>query len=104
MGVMLLAVLGLALPDTLDRTGGLRTALSVLVNGVAAALFIARADLAWGAVGLLAPAAWWAGGPVPATPPGGCPSRAAGGSWWRSGWPRRSSCRSVSRPAGAGPS
>jgi uncharacterized membrane protein YfcA len=54
MGVMLLAVLGLALPDTLDRTGGLRTALSVLVNGVAAAVFIFHAHLAWEAVALLA--------------------------------------------------
>jgi hypothetical protein len=54
MGVVLLAVLGLALPDTLARTSGLRTVLSVLVNGVAAAVFIAHASLVWAAVGLLA--------------------------------------------------
>jgi hypothetical protein len=36
MGVMLLAILGLALPDSIARTSGLRTALSILVNGVAA--------------------------------------------------------------------
>jgi uncharacterized membrane protein YfcA len=54
MGVVLLAVLGLALPDHIARTSGLRTILSVLVNGVAAAVFIARGTLAWEAVGILA--------------------------------------------------
>ena len=54
MGIMLLAVLGLALPDTLARTSGLRTVLSVLVNGIAAVVFVARAELAWGAVAALA--------------------------------------------------
>lgn len=54
MGVVLLAVLGLALPDHLSRTTGLRTVLSVMVNGVAAAVFIARGTLAWGAVAALA--------------------------------------------------
>jgi uncharacterized membrane protein YfcA len=52
--VVLLAVLGLALPDTLARTSGLRTMLSVLVNGVAALVFMARFDLDWTAVALLA--------------------------------------------------
>ncbi len=54
MGVVLLAVLGLALPDQLSRTSGLRTVLSVLVNGVAAAVFIAHGSLAWGAAAALA--------------------------------------------------
>jgi uncharacterized protein len=54
MGVMLLAILGLALPDTIARTSGLRTALSILVNGVAAAVFLIHGGLAWRAVGLLA--------------------------------------------------
>jgi uncharacterized membrane protein YfcA len=54
MGVVLLAVLGLALPDNLVRTSGLRTILSVLVNGVAAAVFIARGTLVWAAVAVLA--------------------------------------------------
>jgi hypothetical protein len=54
MGVVLLAVLGLALPDHIARTSGLRTILSVLVNGVAAAIFIARGTLAWEAVAILA--------------------------------------------------
>jgi len=54
MGVVLLAVLGLTLPDTLARTSGLRTILSVLVNGVAAAVFILHGSLAWLAVAMLA--------------------------------------------------
>jgi hypothetical protein len=54
LGVMLLAILGLALPDSILRTSGLRTALSMLVNGVAAAVFLIHGGLAWEAVGLLA--------------------------------------------------
>lgn len=54
MGIMLLAVLGLALPDTLIRTSGLRAVLSVLVNGVAAVVFVVHAHLVWGAVAMLA--------------------------------------------------
>jgi uncharacterized protein len=54
MGVMLLAVLGLALPDSILRTSGLRTILSVLVNGMAAIVFIVHRGLAWEAVGWLA--------------------------------------------------
>jgi len=54
LGVMLLAILGLALPDSIVRTSGLRTALSILVNGVAAVVFLVHRGLAWEAVGLLA--------------------------------------------------
>jgi len=54
LGVLLLAVLGLALPDTLARSSGLRSALSVAINGVAAVVFLARGSPAWAAVALLA--------------------------------------------------
>jgi len=54
MGVVLLAVLGLALPDTLARTSGMRTVLSVLANGVAAIVFMLRFSLTWSVVALLA--------------------------------------------------
>jgi uncharacterized membrane protein YfcA len=54
LGVMLLAILGLALPDSIVRTSGLRTALSIMVNGVAAIVFLIHGGLAWPAVGLLA--------------------------------------------------
>lgn len=54
MGIMLLAVFGLALPDSLARISGLRTVLSVMVNGVAALVFVVHAHLVWGAVAALA--------------------------------------------------
>jgi uncharacterized protein len=54
MGVLLLAVLGLALPDTLVRTSGLRAAVSIIVNAVAAIAFLIRGTLAWQAVAWLA--------------------------------------------------
>jgi uncharacterized protein len=54
MGIVFLAVLGLALPDTLARTSGMRTILSVLVNGIAALVFMAHASLVWEAVAMLA--------------------------------------------------
>jgi len=54
MGVMLLAILGLCLPDSITRTSGMRTVLSILVNGIAAIVFIIHGGLVWEAVGLLA--------------------------------------------------
>jgi uncharacterized protein len=54
MGVMFLAVLGLALPVSLAHTSALRSVLSILVNGIAAVVFLVHGGLAWQAVGLLA--------------------------------------------------
>jgi uncharacterized protein len=54
MGVMFLAVLGLALPVSLAHTSGLRAVLSMVVNGVAAVVFLVHGGLAWDAVGYLA--------------------------------------------------
>jgi len=54
MGVILLAVLGLTLPDTMNRSSGIRTILSILANGIAAIVFIIHGSLAWTAIGLLA--------------------------------------------------
>jgi len=54
MGVMLLAVFGFALPDSLARSSGLRSVLSIVINGVAAAVFLIHRGLAWQAVGWLA--------------------------------------------------
>jgi uncharacterized membrane protein YfcA len=53
-GVVLVAVLAIFLADTLQRLNGLKNALVVLVNGVAAIMFIVLADPAWGAAVLLA--------------------------------------------------
>ena len=54
MGVMFLAVLGLALPVSLAHSSGLRAVLSMIVNGIAAVVFLVHGGLAWEAVGLLA--------------------------------------------------
>jgi uncharacterized protein len=53
-GILLLGILGLALPDDLQRINALKNVLAGLVNGVAALVFIAIADVAWGAVALIA--------------------------------------------------
>lgn len=66
MGVVMLALFGIALPDTITRTSGLRAALSLFVNALAALIFIARGELAWEAVGLLA-AGSFVGGWIGAT-------------------------------------
>jgi len=56
LGIMLLAVLGLALPDDLQTLSGLRSVLSTLINAVAAVVFVLRGHLAWDVVVCL-----WAG-------------------------------------------
>jgi uncharacterized membrane protein YfcA len=53
LGVILLAVLGLALDDELVRINGLRGVLALLVNTIAVLVFAVRADVAWGAAGIL---------------------------------------------------
>ena len=55
MGVMFLAVLGLALPVSIAHTSGLRAVLSIIVNGVAAVVFLIHGGLAWEAVGPAGP-------------------------------------------------
>jgi hypothetical protein len=50
IGIMLLAVMGLALPDDLGTLSGLRSALSILINAVAAIVFVIRGHLAWDVV------------------------------------------------------
>ncbi len=54
LGVVLLALLALAVPDDLVRTNGLRSVLSLVVNIAAALVFIIHAHVAWGDAGLLA--------------------------------------------------
>jgi hypothetical protein len=53
-GIMLLAVLGLATDDDMQRVNALKNVLAGLVNLVAGVLFVVIADVAWGAVGLIA--------------------------------------------------
>jgi uncharacterized membrane protein YfcA len=50
LGIMLLVVLGLALPDDLGTLSGLRNVLSILINAVAATVFVLRGHVAWDVV------------------------------------------------------
>jgi uncharacterized membrane protein YfcA len=54
LGVILLAVLGLALDDALVRVNGVRSVLSLVVNTIAVAVFAVAADVAWGDAAVLA--------------------------------------------------
>ena len=53
-GVLLLAILGIAIDDDLQRVNALKVVLAGLVNFVAAVVFVAAAHIAWGAVALIA--------------------------------------------------
>lgn len=54
MGVMMLALFGVCLLASLAEIGGLRSILSLLVNALAAAIFIIGGHVAWGFAGILA--------------------------------------------------
>jgi uncharacterized membrane protein YfcA len=53
-GILLLAILGLALPDDLQRVNALKNVLAGIVNAVAALVFIAAAQVVWGPAALIA--------------------------------------------------
>jgi uncharacterized membrane protein YfcA len=56
LGVILLAVLGIFLPDDLTRLNGVKNALSLVVNTVALVGFGLFGPVAWGAVAVVGPA------------------------------------------------
>jgi uncharacterized membrane protein YfcA len=51
---MLLAVLGVALPQDLQRTNALKNVLAGLVNGVAGVYFVLAAHIEWAPAGIIA--------------------------------------------------
>ncbi len=53
-GILLLAILGIAIDDDLQRVNASKVVLAGLVNLVAAVVFVAAAHIAWGAVALIA--------------------------------------------------
>lgn len=53
-GLLFIAVLGIALADTIHRLNALRNMLAGLANTIAAVVFVASAHVAWGAAGLIA--------------------------------------------------
>lgn len=65
-GVLLMAVMGIGIDETLQRLNGTKNVLAALVNGVAALIFIVVADIDWAVAGLIAAGAI-IGGQVGAT-------------------------------------
>jgi uncharacterized membrane protein YfcA len=53
-GIILMSLLRFCFPDDLQRLNALKNVLAGVANGVAAVLFIAVADVAWGAAALIA--------------------------------------------------
>ena len=53
-GILLIAVLSLTIPDDLQRLNALKNVLALLVNGVAALVFVAVAEVAWGPAAVIA--------------------------------------------------
>jgi uncharacterized membrane protein YfcA len=53
-GVLMMAVLGIGIDDTLQRLNGTKNVLAALVNGVSGVLFALVADVDWQIVGLIA--------------------------------------------------
>ncbi|HTZ08901.1 MAG TPA: sulfite exporter TauE/SafE family protein [Acidimicrobiales bacterium] len=53
-GVILISLLGIFLPDDLQRLNAAKNVLALVVNGVAAVLFIALTHVSWEAAGLVA--------------------------------------------------
>ena len=53
-GIILMSLLRFCFPDDLQRLNALKNVLAGVANGVAAILFIAVADVAWGAAALIA--------------------------------------------------
>jgi uncharacterized membrane protein YfcA len=53
-GILLLALLGIALPDPLQRANALKNVLAFLVNLVAGLVFAVAADVEWGVAALIA--------------------------------------------------
>ncbi len=53
-GVLLVAILGIGVLDTLQRNNATKNVLALVVNGVAAVIFIALAEVDWAVAGLIA--------------------------------------------------
>jgi uncharacterized protein len=53
-GVLLMAILGIGVDDTMQRHNATKNVLAAIVNGVAAVLFVVVADVDWRAAGLIA--------------------------------------------------
>ena len=57
LGIMLLAVLGLLIPETLRRVNAVKQLMTFVVNITAALIFVLRGDVAWTIAAVMAPMA-----------------------------------------------
>jgi uncharacterized protein len=53
-GILMMAVLGIGIDESLQRLNGAKNVLAALVNGISGVLFVLVADVDWGIVGLIA--------------------------------------------------
>jgi uncharacterized membrane protein YfcA len=53
-GVLMMAVLGIGVDDSLQRLNGAKNVLAALVNAISGVLFVVLADVDWRIVGLIA--------------------------------------------------
>ena len=53
-GILMMAVLGIGVDETLQRLNGAKNVLAALVNGISGVLFVLVADVDWQIVGLIA--------------------------------------------------
>lgn len=53
-GVLLIALMGIGLPETLARVNAVKNVLALIVNGIAAVIFIVVADINWWVAGAIA--------------------------------------------------
>jgi uncharacterized membrane protein YfcA len=53
-GIILIAVMGIGMTESMQRLNAAKNVLAALVNGVASLVFIVVSDVAWAAAGLLA--------------------------------------------------
>jgi uncharacterized membrane protein YfcA len=53
-GILLLGILGIVLPQDLQRTNALKNVLAALVNGIAGVVFAFQASVAWGPAAIIA--------------------------------------------------
>jgi hypothetical protein len=53
-GIILISLLAIFIPEDLQRLNATKNVLAMIVNGIAAMVFVAFAHLAWGVVGLIA--------------------------------------------------
>ena len=84
-GVLLIAIMGIGMAETMQRINAAKNVLALLVNAVAAVVFIAVSDIAWEAAGLIA-AGSILGGQSARPSAAGCRRRssAASSPWWLS--------------------